>query len=76
MELEAGIYVDGIKITSVEEWNNVVNELILYKTMWEELKDLHLKTKGELSKETINEFDIKIYGEINELEIKHGIKVI
>lgn len=59
---EAGIYVDGIKITSVEEWNNVVNELIHYKTMWEELKLI------------INAFEFdKVRTIMRELEQENGI---
>lgn len=44
-----------------------------YKNAWEELKDLHLKTKGVLAKEEINSTDIIVYSQILELEQKHNI---
>lgn len=54
-------------IVKVPEYTNK------YKKCWEELKDLHLKTKGLLANKEINSSDIIVYNEMLELEQKHNI---
>lgn len=60
-------------INNIKYSKEIQSQLDKYKNAWNDLKDLHLKTKGTLAKEEINSNDIIVYNQMVELEQKHNI---